>query len=286
MISPGAYNTLWQKFENFVYSKVCTKLGKKYIIKYGWPIEGLTPDITVLAKCVEGGIVDKDYETDESEGSCEKPILIFDSHCKWKMHPKFLEQKDRQMKKYSKICASILVTPDGYNKRPHCKSSGGEYHIIAFPTLDTLLNCVGEIHIDAGRGCPDCSEIYTENIFKRFELELKSQVDRCPHCKSSATAISLIFCKVYDMYLYPDFLDWEEIEHGMGDYTDAECAGCSHNEMGYDFQNCPYADMEYHYQCKKCGAIFDCKTLAIIRNFEDAHKDLLKESFDFYRETS
>jgi DNA-directed RNA polymerase subunit RPC12/RpoP len=121
------------------------------------------------------------------------------------------------------------------------------------------------------------------NVYKHFELAIRSRIDRCPNCNSKVFPISLIYCSKYDEYYHPDFLDYDIIEHGIGDFTYAECDGCGdHNAFGWNYHDCPYSSIEHKYQCGKCGAVFDPEKKIIIENFEDSHHDSMTD-FPYYR---
>jgi hypothetical protein len=192
------------------------------------------------------------------------------------------------MKKYSKICDSILVMPSGYENWPYCRSEGGEYHIISFHYLKTLLDSIlSEVKVtsveDACGFTPSCD---ASGAFKHFELMIRSRIDKCPNCRSKSAPLSLIYCSKYDEYYHPDFLDTESIDHKGVVYTYAECDGCGdRNISGWDYEDCPFSSIEYEYQCTKCGAIFDPETNEIIEKFEDTHADSLTD-FPYYEKKS
>ena len=273
LVEPVGYESMWQKFENEVYYAVKEKLEGKFKVEWQHEIRGLTPDVVVLLECF--GCAEK----------CMIPTFIFDAFCKFKVEKVYFKKKDRQMKKYSKICDSILVMPHGYMNRPYCRSKDGKYHIISFHYLPVLLDCILEHAVietmeDVCGYVPHCD---SSNVYKQFELSIRSRVDRCPICNYIVTPISLIYCSKYDEHYYPDFLDYEIIEHGIGGYTYAECNGCGEHRMfGWNYDDCPFTSIEHMYQCKKCGAIFAPDTRKIITNFEEAHANMLTESFSYY----
>lgn len=216
--------------------------------------------------------------------TCKIPALIFDAYCKWKIDTKNFNAKDKQMKKYSQICDTILVMPDGYRNRHYCKDNSDTYHIVSFQGLSWLLDAVLSESRFGSRDemCGTVPTIDTEGAFKKLELEIRSRVDVCPNCNSHAFPLSLIYCQKYDEHYHPDHLDFEELEHGFVANTYAECDGCGDNRMfGWNYDDCPHAAIVYKYQCKKCGAIFDPETNKIVDNFESAHGDFLAE-FDYY----
>lgn len=277
MVTPIGYEMMWQKFERDVFETVRDALGKEYEVKWNYEIRKLKPDVVVLVKCTGC----------EYPNKCQNefPILIFDAFCKWKIEKEYFAQKDKRMKKYSKICDSILVMPSGYERWPYCRSEGGEYHIVSFQYLKALIRSILSEAIVTGKEdvcgyTPFCD---TSGVYKHFELTIRSRIDKCPNCKSKSAPLSLIYCSKYDEYYYPDFLDTESIDHKGFVYSYAECNGCGDRRLfAWNYDNCPYASIEYEYQCLKCGAIFNPETKKIVTNFEDAHSDLISE-FPYYK---
>ena len=268
---------MWRKFERDVFQTVQGAFGDKYEVKWNHQIRGLKPDVVVLVKC--SGCAQA-YECQN-----EFPIFIFDAHCKWKIEKEYFAQKDTQMKKYSKICDSILVMPSGYEGWPYCRSQGGEYHIVSFHYLMDLISSIrSEATVTTKEDvCGDTPTCFTSGVYKHFELVIRSRIDKCPKCKSESAPLSLIYCSKYDEYYYPDFLDTDVIDHKGVVYTYAECSGCGDRiTFGWNYDTCPYASIEYEYQCLKCGAIFNSKTKKTINNFDDAHSDQIAECFPYY----
>lgn len=276
MVNPIGYEHMWQKFERDVFEAVVGGLGKEYEIKWNHGIRGFKPDVVVLVRCSGCG------QPDECRN--EFPMYIFDAHCKWKIEKEYFARKDAQMKKYSKICSSILVMPSGYEGWPYCRSDGDEYHIVSFQYLSDLLHSIlSETNLTSREDVCGFTPVWnTGGVFKHFELVIRSRVDKCPHCKSKSAPLSLIHCSKYDEYYYPNFLDTYEINHKGVEYSYAECDGCGDRRIfGYNYDNCPYASIEYMYQCMKCGAVFTSETMKIITNFDDGHLDLLAD-FPYY----
>lgn len=279
MITPVGYDKMWQKFEKDVFETVRSVLGKEYEVRWIYHIRELKPDVVVLAKCSGCGRAE--------ECQNEFPIFILDAHCKWKIEKEYFAQKDEQMKKYSKICDSILVMPSGYEGWPYCKSEGGEYHIVSFHYLKDLLRSILSEAIvteqeDVCGYTPICN---ASGVFKHFALVIRSRIDKCPNCRSKSAPLSLIYCSKYDEYYHPDFLDTAPIDHKGSVYTYAECSGCGDRiTFGWNYDTCPYASLEYEYQCLECGAIFNSETEKIVTNFDDAHSDMLAECLPFYKD--
>ena len=266
---------MWQKFENSVLETVKAKLSVKFTVEWEYPIhEDLRPDVVALMECNNCG-----------NRVCKIPALIFDAYCKWKIDPRNFDEKDRQMKRYSKICDTVLVMPSGYQNRPYCRDDTDAYHIVSFPCLTRLLDAVlTESQIATTEEmCGDPLTIENQGAFKKFELEIRSRVDVCPQCNSHASPLSLIYCEKYDEHYHPDWLDFVELEHGFLTSSYAECDGCGdHEKFGWNYDERPHADIVYKYQCKKCGAVFDPDTNEIVDNFEPSHKDSLTE-LDYYK---
>ena len=268
---------MWQRFENQVYETVKRYLSDKLRIEWNFNVNGLTPDVVALIEC-------HGCENYEDKFPCVIPAFIFDAYCKFKIDRVYYEKKDDQMKKYSKICDSILVMPQGYGQRPYCRSKGGEYHIVSYHRFYDFLKSIKDELIISWKEdvCGDRPYLQTSDIYKHFELLIRSSIDKCPNCRSDVVPISLIYCSKYDEYYHPDYLDYEIIEHGIGDYTFAECDGCGDRAIfGWNYNTCPYSNVAHEYQCKKCGAIFNPETNEIIEKFEDAHLDYMKE-YSYY----
>jgi len=282
LVEPAGYATMWQRFENNVYQVVKKHLVDKFRIEWQYEVSGLKPDVVCLLEC--------DWcESKRNDYPCVTPAFIFDACHMFKIKKSYFVAKDKQMKKYSKVCDSILVLPQGYEQRPYCRSKNGEYHIISFHYLLTLLECIAEESIissveDVCGYVPSCN---SENVYPQFELSIRSRVDKCPNCNSKVLPISLIYCSQYDEYYYPDFLDTEVIDHKGIVYTYAECDGCGNRNMfGWNYDSCPHSGIEHMYQCKKCGAIFNPETRKTIENFEISHRDEMGESFSYYESNS
>jgi len=275
MVEPVGYESMWQKFENEVYYTVKEKLKDKFKVEWQYKIRGLIPDVVALLEC---------FGCENRTEDCVFPAFIFDAFCKFKIEKTYFKKKDKQMKKYSEICDSILVMPHGYMNRPYCRSKEGKYHIVSFHYLPTLLDCIIEYaSIEAMEDvCGYTLHCDSSNVYKQFELSIRSKVDKCPICNSTVIPISLIYCSKYDEHYYPDFLDYEIIEHGIGDYTYTECNGCGDRIFGWNYDNCPFSSIKHMYQCKKCGVIFNPDTRKVVTKFEDAHADMLAESFKYY----
>lgn len=275
MIKPIAYDAMWQKFENSVVEAVKAKLSVKFAVEWEYVIrEDVRPDVVALMECSNCG-----------NQVCKIPALIFDAYCKWKIDPRNFDEKDKQMKRYSKVCDTVLVMPSGYRDRPYCRDDSDQYHIISFPYLASFLDVILTESRFTSREemCGDTPTIDTQGALKKFELQIRSRVDVCPHCNSHAFPLSLIYCDKYDEHYLPDFLDFVELEHGCVTNSYAECDGCGENRMfGWNFDECPRSVVVYKYQCKGCGAIFDPDTDKIVDNFEQSHRDYLTE-FDYYK---
>jgi|YelNatPaOPRAMG01_1025707.scaffolds.fasta_scaffold16415_3 ribosomal protein S27E len=277
LVEPVGYDQMWQRFENDVYQMVKTKLENRFRVEWCYEIRnGLKPDVVALLEC-RGCYYQRE--------PCLIPSFIFDAYCKFKIEKNYFLKKVEQMKKYSNICDSILVMPQGYENRPYCKSKDGVYHIISFHYLPIFLNSINEAVVitledDVCGSVPSCD---AQNVYKHFELSVRSKVDKCPDCKAPVFPVSLIHCSKYDEYFYSDFLDTAEIEHGITDFTYVECDGCGDSRaFGWNYNECAYSSLEYKYQCKKCGAVFDPETNKIIENFEETHLYLMAESFPYY----
>jgi hypothetical protein len=115
LVEPVGYDTFWQKFENEVYQTVKKSLEDKFRVEWSYEINGLKPDVAVLLEC-------NGCENKREDSTCLEPAFIFDAYCKFRIEKKYFNKKDKQMKKYSKICDSILVMPQGYEQRPYCVS--------------------------------------------------------------------------------------------------------------------------------------------------------------------
>lgn len=286
MVEPVGYDSMWQKFENDVYTTVREYFEKDDKFKVEWNrkidwhrVGTLKPDVLLSIKC-------KSCEEPKDEFPCLVPVFIFDAYCKFEMEPEYFKKKDTQMQKYSEICDTILVMPQGYEQRPFCRSDNGKYHIISFHYLYRFLDSLkNAIQIDYREDC--CGDRPSSNgsrVYRHFELSLRKRIDKCPNCKQKVSPVSLVHCDKYDEYYYPDFLDYETIEHGYGVFTHLECDGCGDNRMfGWNYDDCPSASLEYKYQCEKRGAIFDPETNKIIENFDDSHFDMLEDSFTYYQ---
>ncbi len=276
MVKPVGYDAMWQKFENSVLERIKTKLSAKFAVEWEYTIrEGMRPDVVALMECNNCG-----------NEVCRIPALIFDAYCKWKIDPKNFDEKDKQMKRYSNVCDTVLVMPSGYQNRPYCRNDSDEYHIVSFPSLTSLLDAVLSESQFASKEemCGDIPTIDTQGVFKKFELQIRSRVDVCPQCNSLAFPMSLIYCEKYDEHYHPDSLDFIEMEHDFVATSYAECDGCGDQRMfGWNFDECPHSAIVYKYQCKKCGAIFDPDTNKIVDNFEPSHRDFLAESLDYYK---
>lgn len=275
MVKPIGYSSPWEKFENDVYNAV-----KKYFsnfrpdfrVEWNCNIHDVTPDVVVIGECECGA--------DPQNEPCEIPLLIFEACRMFDFKGRRWNEKDKQMKRYSRICPSILVTPRGYRNRFYCMSSDGKYRILSFQFLHSYFRCLKD-NIEVGRKDEMCGSVlccYVDKANKFFELEVRSRVDRCPDCKSKVHPESLIYCSKYDEHFHPDFLDTEIIKYTLL-YTHAECSGCG--EHGFNFEECPYSSIKYVHQCNQCGAIFGPDTEKIIMNFEDAHADMMMD-FPFY----
>jgi hypothetical protein len=277
MVVPIGYDQIWQKFEKDVYELILQRLKSNFRVEWHYIINGLTPDVVALLEC--SGCEDK-----KDEYPCVTPAFIFDPHCKFKVEKNYFAQKDKQMKKYSKICDSILVMPQGYDQMPYCRSKGGEYHIISRHYLPQLLNSINEeVKIETEEdACGDRLTCNSRNVYRHLELSIRRKIDKCPVCKSEVFPISLIYCMKNDEFYYPDFLDYEQVKHNVEAPTYLECRHCEdHNTFDYNYNNCPESSIESKYQCKECGAIFDPETQEIIKNFTSSQVDEIKE-FPYY----
>lgn len=287
MVEPIAYDHVWQKFEIEIYRLVKQSLTGKFKVDWHYElemptpngIEKSTPDVLALIQCL--GCEDtKDYYP------CLIPAIIFDAHCAFRTEGKFFEEKNKQMKKYSRICNSILIMPQGYEQMPYCKSKGGEYHIISKHYLSLLLESImSEAKI--GREEDVCGERPTfdsTNVYRHFELSIRKRIDRCPACNSEVFPISLIYCSNNNEFLHPDFLDYEEVRNGVVMPTHCECKGCDAHEMlDQNYENCDYSTVESKYQCRECGAVIDSDVQSIIQNFSPSQIDEI-EDFPYYEE--
>jgi hypothetical protein len=286
-VEPVGYDSMWQKFENDVYNTVKTYFQEDDTFKVEWSrkidwhrVGTLKPDVLLSIRC-------KSCEAPKEEFPCLIPAFIFDAYCKFDVEPEYFKKKDKQMQKYSEICDTILVMPQGYEQRPFCKSGNGKYHIISFHYLHSFLDSLkGAIEIEYREdSCGDRPTSNGHHVYKHFELSLRKRIDKCPSCKQRVSPISLIYCDKYDEYYYPDFLDYEVIKYGSGIFTHVECDGCGdHSTFGWDYDECPSSSIVYKYQCDKCGAIFDPETNEIIDNFDGSHLDMLEDSFPYYQE--
>jgi hypothetical protein len=278
MVEPVGYNSAWEKFEDDVYKAV-----KRYFkdfrsdfrVEWNYHIRDIDPDVIILGDCECGA--------NPEGGPCEIPLLIFEACHMFELKGERWKEKDKQMKKYSRMCPSVLVTPRGYASRPYCKSSHDEYRILSFQYLHNYLKCLRD-NIEVEREDEMCGSVICCNVDKAnryFELLLRRRVDRCPNCRSKAHPESLIYCSQYDEHYHPDFLDTEVIKYTPM-YTHAECSGCNvHENLRVNFEDCGYASIKYVYQCDECGAVFDAETFEIIKNFEDYHRDMMAD-FPFY----
>jgi hypothetical protein len=278
LVEPVGYDTLWQKFENEVYQTVKQGLEGLFRVEWNSEVYGLKPDAVAYLECKCMA---------EEEKTCSFPVFLFEAFCKFKVEKDYYSKKDEQMSKYAEICDAVLVMPQGYEGRPYCKSRNG-YHIVSFHHLRALLESIKSEAIIEKRDemcgpVPSCS---SKNVYKHFELAIRSKVDRCPECNSKVFPISLIYCSQYDEYYHPDFLDFESVhEYTPPIATHAECSGCSNSSFGWDYDDCPNTNIEHKYQCsnyEKCGAIFDPETKKIVRNFEEGHIMNLSDSCKYY----
>jgi hypothetical protein len=281
MVEPIGYNTPWQKFENDIYNAVkkhFSSFRSDFRVEWNYNIRDVNPDVVVIGDCRCGA--------KPEDEPCEIPLLIFEACNMFDFSGNIWKKKEKQMRKYSRLCPSVLVTPGGYGNRAYCKSSKDEYRILSFQYLHNYLQCLRD-NLTVEHEDEMCGSVISCNVEKAnnyFELQLRSRVDRCPNCKSSAHPESLIYCSKYDEHYHPEFLDTEIIKYTPV-YTHAECGGCSEREAGWDFEECPYSSIRYVYQCDKCGAIFDAGTFKIITNFEDDHLYMLSEcDYSFYQE--
>jgi len=263
MVEPVGYVKMWEKFENDVYMMVKRYLKGKFDVKWSPDIRNLTPDIVMFLVCKK------------CEHQCTNPVFIFEAYNAFKVNDSWFKNKDSQMKKYSKICDSFLVLPQGYRQRAFCKSENGEYSIISFHKLPELLKIIKEIEIQWNEdACGESPYIETQTLDKEFELILRSKIDKCPHCKSQVFPISLIHCSKYNEYFNPDCLSFEM----PGVRTFIECDGCGDNTAFFsNYMECIYSGIEFHYQCKKCGAIFNPENEKIIKNFIEFHLEEMVE---------
>ncbi len=237
-------------------------------------VDGLTPDVTVL----------REWYTD-SEGRIEVPVLILDSHSNLPANDaEVLQEKDLQMRKYSKICDALLVTPEGFAHRSYVTATDGSYKIISFNVLPLFLKCMrDELRIERREEMVGMMpEFVMKPVHDRFELELRKNVDRCPECKSEASPMSLIYCSHWDIHFHSQYLDQEHIEHGVFMKTHAECEGCELYKYGLDYEQCSYADLTFKCQCNECGAVFEPETRKVVKNFHPDHFDMLLADTTFY----
>jgi len=266
MVEPIGYETMWQKFENQVYYSIKESLKDMFRVEWSHEIKGYKPDVIAMLECHGCNYRKDDFP-------CNVPVYIFDAFCKFKIEKDYFEKKDKQMKKYSKICDSILVMPQGYEQRPYCKSKNGEYHIINFLSLKLILDSIKSESVisDTDDVCGRVPVCNTKGVYENFELRLRSKIDQCPVCKSKVYPVSLIYCSKYNEYYHPDYLDTESIKYTLIP-TYAECNGCGdRNLFGYGYDECPFSWIKHVYQCIKCGVFFEPDTNDIIENILDYH---------------
>lgn len=279
MYEPEGYKERWQKFENDVFSMAKKLLGDRFTVRWNKTIgNGLTPDVVVV------------QTWEDAEGSGEVPFLIIEAHHNLRTdNEEANREKDEQMMKYSEICDSILVTPSGFGNRLYVVRSNGKYRIIGFLALAQFLGCVkDEVKISPRGDVTGDVPVFNLNpVYERFELELRKSVDKCPKCESEAFPVSLIYCSHWGMHFCTEYLD--EGSHGIKSNieiwarTYLECEGCSwHDKHDYNYEDCPFTDLVFKYQCSKCRAIFEPESSNCVTNFEDSHAALLRE-LDFYR---
>jgi hypothetical protein len=218
-------------------------------------------------------------------GPGDIPFLLIEAHNNLRTDDEEVNrEKDEQMTKYSQICDSVLVTPSGFANRPYVIRSEGKYRIISFSVLPLFLRCVKSMKITTEEDVTGNVPVFNfKPVHERFELELGKSVDRCPNCKSEAYPISLIYCSHWNLNFHTDYLDVETLEHKVVVNSYAECDGCNwHNHHGFNYEECPFAEVSYKYQCKECGAIFEPESSDYVTNFVDSHLYDLMAECDFY----
>jgi hypothetical protein len=269
LVEPVGYANLWQKFENDVYNIVKKKLQDKSHFQVDWnsEIHGLKPDVTVSIVCDGHNCEQAQDETP----NCLFPAFIFDAYCKFEVDKEYFQKKDEQMRKYAKICNAVLVMPQGYEQFPFCKSKDGTYHIVSLPFLYTFVDSIkAEIEINYRDDCCGESPFYSvSNIYKHFELSIRSSVDKCPKCDQKVEPISLLHCSQYD-------------EYNDSDTIEEEC-NCCDNRKYWSYEDCPFLGIESKFQCRKCGAIFDPESKKIIDNFSDSYYDMFLSEVPYYK---
>jgi len=282
LYEPEGYKEHWQKFENDVFLMTRRLLGDRFAVRWNKMVgNGLTPDVVVL------------QPWEDAEGPGEIPFLIIEAHDNLRTdNDEANREKDEQMMKYSEICDSILVTPSGFGNRLCVVRSSGKYRIIGFHALAVFLGCVKD-ELDVSTQEDITGDVPVFNLkpaYERFRLELRKNVDRCPNpnCKSKAFPVSLIYCSHWDVHFCTEHFD-EELREIKGNVkirvkTYSECEGCSwHDKHEFNYEECPYADLAFKYQCSKCGAVFEPESSNYVTNFEDSHAAFLRDEHDFYR---
>jgi len=274
MVEPQGYSNPEEEIEYRVYNTAKGMLGKRFKVEYcpsDFPY-GFTPDIVISETC--RGYPDHTH-----------PILIIDPTTAQFNKKNQHESKDKQMKKYAKLCTAIMVTPNGYNNLSYCTNNG--YHIISQKVIALFFQILLEKIAFRGQGCEDF-DVDTDEVFDNFVNRLSEKMEKCPKCKSKVFSTFIYNCYQYNESFHPDYLDIDVDEHGIISHTLAECDGCRIREIlanSINYMDCPHCAIKQIYECEKCGTLFEkSKTTenyyTIITNLNQEHYERHKEKYE------